>query len=201
MSPPKFVPVANLMPHAPREAPDAYESSLPSLHTSDASLVHNPIQPTARSFDAPSHPTTLASPPAIQRLNAPTLHTLMRRAPNSGTVIAGVVVGVVAFLILLGVAYGVWRRRRGPPREMLEERGAGEDMDDGEHYDADIQNAADNGVRGSKLYGPSGHRNTLVLDGPVMVPASPGGRASVSSGGRVGAPSGHTPLRSTFTAG
>ena len=54
-------------------------------------------------------------------------------------------------------------------------------MDDGDHYDADIQNAADNGVRGSKLYGPSGHRNTMILDGPVVFD---GQRSSVFGGQR-----------------
>lgn len=54
-------------------------------------------------------------------------------------------------------------------------------MDDGDHYDADIQNAADNGVRGSKLYGPSGHRNTMILDGPVVFD---GQRGSVFGGQR-----------------
>lgn len=114
------------------------------------------------------------------------LHTLVRRT-NSGSIIAGVVVGVVAFLILVGGGFGWWRmrarKRAGPPKEMVEEReGEAESMDDGDHYDFDVQTAADNGVRGSKLYGPSGHRHTMVFDDNA-IPMSPG----------------HTPLRAGYT--
>ncbi|KAI4524655.1 hypothetical protein K525DRAFT_235429 [Schizophyllum commune Loenen D] len=185
MSSPKFMSLGNLMsalnitmrdadvPHNLRAFPNQL-----SGRTTDTMIGRSPDTLTGRSAqdDAQSRSELLDR----------TLHTLAKRSSNSGTVIAGVVVGVVAFLLICGGVYGWWRmrerRRTGPPKEMMEERGGvEEDMDDGDHYDADIQNAADNGVRGSKLYGPSGHRNTMILDGPVVFD---GQRGSVFGGQR-----------------
>ncbi|KAL1729861.1 hypothetical protein EV714DRAFT_212059 [Schizophyllum commune] len=182
MSPPKFMSLGNLM-------------SALNITMRDSDAPHNLRALDDRSPDTmiSRFPDTLTTGRSAQddaqsrsELMDRTLHTLAKRSSNSGTIIAGVVVGVVAFLLICGGVYGWWRmrerRRTGPPKEMMEERGGvEEDMDDGDHYDADIQNAADNGVRGSKLYGPSGHRNTMILDGPVVFD---GQRGSVFGGQR-----------------
>ena len=119
MSPPKFMSLGNLM-------------SALNITMRDADAPHNLRALSDRSPDAMigRSPNTLPNQ-SRDTLTTRALHTLAKRSSNSGTVIAGVVVGVVAFLLVCGGVYGWWRmrerRRTGPPKEMMEERGGVEE--------------------------------------------------------------------------
>ena len=131
MSPPKFMSLGNLMSAlniTMRDADAPHNLRALSDRSPDTMIGRSPDTLMSRSTQDEAH--TFPNQSRSELLDR-TLHTLAKRSSNSGTVIAGVVVGVVAFLLICGGVYGWWRmrerRRTGPPKEMMEERGGAEE--------------------------------------------------------------------------
>ncbi|KAL1741514.1 hypothetical protein HDZ31DRAFT_66858 [Schizophyllum fasciatum] len=74
---------------------------------------------------------------------------------NTGTIIGAVVVGV-ALLLVVGGFLLAWRQRTSKRKAEYMAADTGDAFDDGDHYDMDVQRAADDGVRGFRMYGQRG---------------------------------------------
>ncbi|KAL1750369.1 hypothetical protein FB107DRAFT_294619 [Schizophyllum commune] len=74
---------------------------------------------------------------------------------NTGTIIGAIVVGA-ALLLVIGGFLLAWRQRNSRRKAEYMAADTGDAFDDGDHYDMDVQRAADDGVRGFRMYGQRG---------------------------------------------
>ncbi|TRM56432.1 hypothetical protein BD626DRAFT_519483 [Schizophyllum amplum] len=83
--------------------------------------------------------------------------TLVQRGDDgkTGMIVGAVVVGIALFVVIAGF-FLAWRQRTSKRKADYMAADTGDAFDDGEHYDMDVQRAADDGVDGLRMYGKQG---------------------------------------------